>query len=99
MPDHGARERYSLSTNVNTPLFQVYPLQNSDGAGALVNVVPMIYILVVRKSTTLQFLLNQNTFRNGKQGVNTTRVLHEEPGQNKAEIISRFADSAPVGKR
>ena len=27
VPDHGARERYSLSTNVNRPLFQVHPLQ------------------------------------------------------------------------
>ena len=44
VPNNGARERYSLSTNVNTPLFQVYPLQNSNGAGALVNAVPMIYI-------------------------------------------------------
>ena len=44
VPDHGARERYSLSTNVNTPLFQVYPLKTSNSAGALVNVVPMIYI-------------------------------------------------------
>ena len=34
VPGHGARARYSLGSNVNTPIFQVPTLEFGHGAGA-----------------------------------------------------------------
>ena len=43
VPGHGARVRYSLSTNVNTPFFQVPTLEFAHGTGARIQLVSTLY--------------------------------------------------------
>ena len=44
VPGHGARVRYSVGTNVNTPFFQVPTLEfgHADGAGARVQGLDLV---------------------------------------------------------
>ena len=71
VPGHGARVRYSLGTNVNTPFFQVPTLELGHGAGARPQGLHLVvrhksghwvpvctqFLLVLRQSTALFSLL------------------------------------------